>query len=179
MSENTAALAGIDRNEMESHVKNLLVENKLFVWPVDLINLATIFGIRIVNATFKDGGTSGLINKSAGRVTIFVKENSDPFSKRLTIAHQLAHFFLHMKEEDCTYEDQRIDMFHQAEARNGIGESGDRIEAEANYFATALLMPRDLVAAALKKNIPLYEMARDFNVSEGAMAYRVSALIGT
>jgi IrrE N-terminal-like domain len=64
--------------------------------------------------------------------------------QRFSIAHELGHYFLpgHL---DAVFGDDNI---HESHA--GF-DSGERYELEADHFAAALLMPREMFSAALRR----------------------------
>ncbi len=116
---------------------------------------------------------SGLLLLAEDRVYIdAVEAERSPGRRRFTIAHELGHWHLHRDQGDshfCRPED--------------IGGSRDelyelrRLEAEANRFAAALLMPETAVrreAARLRLSVPA--LARQFGVSALAMQVRLETL---
>jgi IrrE N-terminal-like domain len=68
----------------------------------------------------------------------------NPGFERFSVAHELGHFFLpgHI---DAVLADGDIHESHAGFA------SGDRYELEADHFAAALLMPRQMFSAALRR----------------------------
>jgi Zn-dependent peptidase ImmA (M78 family) len=117
-----------------------------------------------------------MIAKRGNDVTLLVNESDPPYRKRFTIAHELGHHFLHLMS-DGDFVDTKIDLFRDTES---TGEESSieqrRPEIQANQFASALLMPPELVREAFKNTHDLSELARIFNVSEAAMGFRLSRL---
>lgn len=93
--------------------------------------------------------------------------------KRFTIAHELAHYILHRKEDDEIF------------AHRDAGASGP-MESEANLFAANVLMPRELVIDALEnlqlevrystESMKVNHIAREFVVSPDAARVRLRQL---
>lgn len=166
------------RKEIEDEAKKILLAHGLYSIPVDPVVVANKYGIRANNAVFSDEGIAGLTAKRGGELLLLVNQNDHPFRKRFTIAHELAHHFLHLfDEEDEEIVHNKIDLFRFAEPAKGRPFSKRRMmEIEANRFAAALLMPEALVREQWKKTPSIVEMARIFNVSEEAMGYRLDEL---
>jgi len=72
------------------------------------------------------------------------RTSDNPGFERFSVAHELGHFFLpgHI---DAVLADSDIHESHAGFA------SGDRYELEADHFAAALLMPRQMFSAALRR----------------------------
>jgi Zn-dependent peptidase ImmA (M78 family) len=102
-----------------------------------------------------------------------------PNRQRFTLAHELAHIQLHRHELERAVHVDRGSLRRDELAAAGI----DPIEIEANTFASELLMPTDLLVAALKgRSVDLEDdeavaaLAKRFKVSEAAMRYRLNSL---
>jgi hypothetical protein len=92
-----------------------------------------------------------------------------PGRRRFTIAHELGHWYLHA--------DQSSDGQYQRFCRSPDLRSTRSDEGEANEFASALLMPEELLTEAAEKlqmNVPL--LAKRFDVSVPAMRLRLVTL---
>ncbi|WP_077930992.1 ImmA/IrrE family metallo-endopeptidase [Acetobacter persici] len=122
-----------------------------------------------VGASFEDNDASGtlFINKN-GSFSISIPDHTSIERDRFTIAHEIGHYILHYifneeyKNEECY-------------TANRSGSS--RIEWEANWFASELLMPEKEFRAAyddLNKN--LYEISKKFGTSELACSVRAKSL---
>jgi len=119
------------------------------------------------------GPLSGLLLPASDRIYVdAVEAQRSPGRRRFTIAHELGHWYLHRAGGDarfCRSEDVGGSAAELRAAR--------RIEAEANRFAAALLMPESLVrrdAPACRYSVPA--LARRFGVSVAAMQVRLEAL---
>lgn len=124
---------------------------------------------------------SGLIiyNKKDDRFWIFIEESVHPNRKRFTFAHELWHFFLHselLKEKNKVFIDTEKSYAFFKLPDIKVKEEDKPLEAEANYFAAELLMPKDVVKDAFNKigNIDILSII--FKVSKEAMKNRLSNL---
>lgn len=160
----------LHQSEIEQRAKEILRQHGLLSVPVDPVTLANREGIKVSNAIFADEGVSGMVAKRANDVAFYINQNDAPFRKRFTIAHELGHHFLHLIG-DGEFVDTKVDLFRDSEST-----PGKTVEVQANQFAAALLMPADLVKEAYQETRELSELARQFKVSEEAMAIRLARL---
>jgi len=93
---------------------------------------------------------------------IALPKYTSPRRDRFTIAHELGHYFLHASQGE------RPLIAHRA----GTG----RKEWEANWFAAALLMPREAFETAARRNPSPIALAKQFGVSRRAAEVRQEAL---
>jgi hypothetical protein len=93
---------------------------------------------------------------------ILLPRYTSPVRDRFTIGHELGHYFLHSRQGELP-----IKAF-----RSGSG----RIEWEANWFAAALLMPRDAFHSAWRRSRDIGVIARQFGVSREAAEVRKDVL---
>lgn len=110
-------------------------------------------------------------NKAAGSILVAAKRSGK--RRRYSIAHELGHFLIptHMPDAahgfECSLDDLHLLDVREADRRR-------RIEAEANRFAAALLMPipRIRMACASKRPsiVEIVKLADEFDVSKEAMA---------
>lgn len=149
--------------------------------PVDVNVVAQSLGLQIV---FNDLGESisGLLVTHSGNSSICVRESDPLVRQRFTIAHEIGHFVLrHQFEDDGQV---HVDEGWKVTARSSAHVAGaDPKEVEANQFAAALLMPSDLLQQRARRfgerqlqEEHVSELAREFKVSEQAMALRLAAL---
>ena len=165
--------AGLSADQIENEAKRILQLHHLFSVPVDPVTLANEAGIKVHNAKFAEEGVSGAIAKRGSAISILVNQADAPFRKRFTIAHELGHHFLHLKG-DGDFVDTEVDFFRDAESPTDSVHR--RAEIEANRFAAALLMPRELLQQEFALDRSVSRLARRFNVSEEAMGYRLGKL---
>jgi Zn-dependent peptidase ImmA (M78 family) len=165
--------AGLSRDQVESRAAEILHAHGLNSIPIDPVELANREGIKVHNAKFSEPNIAGLIAKRGTASSVLVENDDSPYRKRFTIAHELAHYFLHLKS-DGEFVDTPTDL--QRASSNPEGASPCRIEVEANQFAAALLMPAELVKQVFPSVRSVEELARLFRVSREAMAIRLGTL---
>ncbi len=95
--------------------------------------------------------------------TITYREDEPDEEKLYTIAHELGHYFLHITDENGHPKEIYIDS---PLYRRGVSSEED----EANEFASALLMPKDVFNSYIDNNkvnnkIDINTVAKHFNVS--------------
>ena len=110
-------------------------------------------------------------NKASG--SIFLAKGRPATRHRFSIGHELGHFLIptHMPRPDelfqCSLADLHLVDAHEKNRRN-------RIEAEANRFAAALLMPPVRLRRAMTSRQPhlgeICDLATQFGMSKEAMA---------
>lgn len=86
---------------------------------------------------------------------------TSPRRDKFTVAHELGHYFLHSNQGETPI----------VAYRKGTG----RLEWEANWFAAALLMPREIFIHAAQ-TMDEYELANKFGVSPDAARVRKESL---
>lgn len=166
----------------EKRAEELLERFGIDSYPVDVVAIAELLGIKVV-ANDMDGAVSGFLRSKNGITVIGVNEKNHIKRQRFTIAHEIGHFALHLDESSSTF----IDKSSTSAVFNRDNESSKGIhdiEIQANAFAAALIMPEKLVRDSLKKYLIRYssiediawKMAKDFNVSEQAMTLRLVKL---
>jgi len=148
--------------------------------PTPVEKIAKALGAQIRFAPF-DNELSGMIHIKDGVPIIGVNSLHHPNRQRFTIAHELGHLDLH---SDMITSSVHVDKAFPALMRDENSSTGtEKIEIEANQFASALLMPRALIDEALARRPqfdiedegPLEEMARTFRVSQQALLYRIGS----
>jgi len=119
-----------------------------------------------------------IYDEESNEFTIIINGNKPETRQAFTIAHELGHYFLHadiLKSEklivdgDDYLENKRV-LYRLDEAKR------NQIEIEANNFAAAILMPRDLVLDAWERLEDIQECAKVFGVSAIAMTIRLERL---
>ena len=163
--------------ELDTIASDYLKKHGLYRIPVDPVRIANIEGIKVNNAVFSDESLSGLIAKRGPNISILINQSEPPYRKRFTIAHELSHHFLHLQDaEDGEFIDSTIDLFRDPSLTPSEWDQARLNEVEANRFAAALLMPKELVQRYYSENLSLEELARIFNVSSEAMGIRLNTL---
>lgn len=114
-------------------------------FALDLVNFAKQYDFSVFSASLKDESGIVLISREPlkqfknKKKVIVVNANDSALRQRFTIAHELAHYFLHLTDEERNY----------VAFRDCRDTPKDGKEAEADYFASNLLMPENKVRAAL------------------------------
>ena len=149
-----------------------LIKSLLNRVPVPIGEVAAALSIDVVSLTLPVE-ISGLIKKMSPDVEeyqIQINNTDAPVRQRFTVAHEIAHYFLHKSHIDS----------------DGITDSilyrsklSDKKEAEANRLAAAMLLPWNEVQAwhherygCAPKAEFLDEIAKAFRVSSLAVGFR-------
>jgi hypothetical protein len=100
-----------------------------------------------------------------GNFVVNIPTHTSDRRDRFTIAHELAHYFLHYR-------------YPNLEGRQTFGRGGrNRAETEANVFASSLLMPEaEFMQAFRELNGDEWRLARRFDVSPAAAGVRAQVL---
>ena len=118
---------------------------------------------------------SGLLLPDEGRIYVDATEAArSPGRRRFTVAHELGHWHLHRHGKGAHTRFCRPEDIGGARDELRLSRA---IEAEANRFAAALLMPESTlrrVAPELRFSVPA--LARQFGVSAIAMQVRLEVL---
>jgi Zn-dependent peptidase ImmA (M78 family) len=146
--------------------------------PVDAIAKAK--GVSIQLLPLEDE-LSGMIFLKDGAPIVVVNSLHSTNRRRFTIAHELGHFELHMREIG---QEVHVDKKYFVMARDGKSSRGfDSKEIEANRFATELLVPRHFLTRELRGRVVDFEdeelvseLARTFEVSSQMMSIRIGEL---
>lgn len=161
--------------------------------PIDVDEIARLLKIRVVDRIYPNNpDIVGQIFFTPNREPIIelnVAQNSYAPRRRFTLAHEIGHFCLHARQGEPCFVDTRERMSRKE-------TFWDAHESQANSFAAALLMPRDLIFSEGKSIIDEFSrpdqstgatrnisaedfidaMARKFNVSNVSMEYRLRNL---
>lgn len=169
-----------DKQTIELLARDVLESHDIVNLPVDPVFIANRLGIKVYEESFNtyngDKVSGAIVKYEDGSIEILVNENDTHERQRFTIAHELGHYFLHLKDAP-KYE--RVDMHRATGYSTNIPQ-----EVEANNFAAALLMDRNTV---MKKFLIAKEfglssidcityLANQFSVSKQAMEYRIRNL---
>jgi len=160
---------------IDARASALLRKFDLFTVPVDLQAVATHLGAKVVFDDLDDD-VSGFLLREKGISTIAVNKQHHPNRRRFTLAHECGHLFLHADKGDRLWLDKTLFF------RDGSSSTGEQFaEVEANQFAAGLLMPEELILAALDggrriAEIDIARLTMRFEVSERAMTVRLMSL---
>ena len=164
------------KSEIEKKAQEILKDHNLLRFPVDPLKVAHALNIKVMNAKFSDPSISGVVSKRGDEVSILLDYDDIPARKRFSIAHEIGHYVLHMEAADDYEIVDNEDNFRTITHDFDNWDDDRRMEWEANIFAAALLMDEELVRKEwnLEKDIKI--LAWKFQVSESAMAVRLSSL---
>ena len=175
-TQTQAPIRFMSRREIEGKARDVLRQHGLLTVPINPVTLAQREGIAVNNAKFSDDNLSGMIAKRGKNMTILVNRDDTPNRKRFTIAHELAHHFLHLAG-DGEYVDGEADLFREnLEEDSEDSPSERRAEIQANIFAAALLMPEESIRVYWERTGSVSAMAAAFGVSQEALGYRLARL---
>lgn len=163
--------------DIEKKAQEILRDHNLVEIPVDPLKVARAMNIKVMNAKFSEPDKSGAIVKRQNTISIYVNYDDPPHRKRFTIAHEIGHLLLHMSAAN-DYEEivDTEDNFRSTDIIEHGWSEERKMEWEANIFAAALLMDGEMIKKEWKNENDLRMMAWKFQVSESAMAIRLSNL---
>ena len=163
---------------INSNVNAILRGCQDMTLPIDIEKIAKARGVEIVPFPMTDG-VSGMLAIQEGKATIGYNQSEGKLRSRFTIAHELGHYELH-KDKSHLFVDKQFIYRSQS---SGDTPDNKVMEQEANYFASAILMPTSLLRREIDKiDIDLRseeaidKLARIFQVSPTAMTVRISSL---
>lgn len=168
---------------IESEAQRILDSQRINTLPIPVEEIAKKAGINVF--PFDLGpDVSGVLHITNGVANIGYNPSESKVRQRYTLAHELGHFILHVKDgKDKVFVDNenyfQLKMFRSAKPK--LSSTDYKNEQEANAFAAALLMPQEI----LKKELQDYsgfdfsdssmitDLAKKFEVSTQAMSYRI------
>jgi Zn-dependent peptidase ImmA (M78 family) len=142
--------------------------------PVNVERIARAKGVKVEFAPFDDE-LSGMAFIKDGVPAIGINSLHHPNRQRFTLAHELAHILLHSTELE-----KAVHVDKGSLRRDRVSATGtDMLEIAANAFAAELLMPEELLSAALDEKLDLEDpkvletLANKFRVSITALQHRL------
>ena len=162
------------RRSAEAAAHDVLERWQIAELPTPVERIAELEGATIVRRPAEEA-QSGFLYRDGVNKIIGVNSSTSLTRQRFTIAHEIGHLNLH--RIDGLIVDQQVD---RRDKRASLGT--DEREIDANTFAAALLMPRDLVIDQVRRasRRPSYRperltsaLAKIFDVSTEAMGYRL------
>jgi Zn-dependent peptidase ImmA (M78 family) len=160
--------------------QRLLAELRISKGPVPVERVAKHIDALVRNIALDDE-ISGMVFIKNDQAVIGVNSLHHPNRQRFTIAHEIGHLVMHSAHLAGSV---HVDKSYRVLMRDTKSSHGvDLMEVQANQFAAELLMPRKLIALAVKDQpIDLEDeesidaLATEFKVSKQAMTYRLSSL---
>ena len=142
--------------------------------PVNVERIARSLGVKVEFAPFDDE-LSGMAFFKDDVPAIGINSLHHPNRQRFTLAHELAHIVLHPTDLK-----KAVHVDKGSLRRDRVSAEGtDMLEIEANAFAAELLMPEELLSAALDEKLDLEDpqvleaLANKFRVSMTALQHRL------
>jgi Zn-dependent peptidase ImmA (M78 family) len=160
---------------IDERAAKLLRDLDLLAIPVDVGAVAERLGAQVVFENLEDD-VSGFLLRDKSAITIAINQHHHPNRQRFTLAHECGHLFLHADQGDRLWLDKAYFF------RDSSSSKGERLaEIQANQFAAGLLMPEELIGAALLGTrtigeVEMLGLATRFEVSERAMTLRLLSL---
>jgi Zn-dependent peptidase ImmA (M78 family) len=169
----------MNSEQIETRAERVLRETETYRVPVQIEVVAHRLKLTTEAAAFKED-VSGMLVVEDDRGAIGYNSTHAPVRQRFTIAHEIAHFVLHLKKnrKSQVFIDRHVFRRDETSATGSDSE-----EIEANRFGAALLMPAILV----RKEIRMHDLdlddedaisllAKRFQVSTAAMTHRLTTL---
>ncbi len=169
----------MSQRKVEELADNVRRDCSIFKAPIPINDVAKMQGLAIQAFDFGDD-VSGVLVVKDGKGTIGYNPQESIVRKRFTIAHELGHFLLHGNINEVLFVDKNFKV-HFRDQASSTGEL--RKEREANAFAAAILMPREMLIETINQygldltdENAIKELAKKFKVSSTAMTFRISNL---
>lgn len=171
---------------IEKRAEKILRDSDALSVPVDLQRICDHLSVKVHYEELEDK-VSGVLMIKGGDRHALINDKHHPNRQRFSLAHELGHLVLHDCREDRLFIDTTMRMYQR------VGASSDEAytnsdslttpaeEREANLFASALLMPEDLIHVeaehlSLEEETDVALLARTFSVSDQAMSIRLQKL---
>jgi Zn-dependent peptidase ImmA (M78 family) len=178
-TSNTGAL-------IETRAEECLRNAKAFSVPVNLERVCDSLDVEVHYEQLEDK-VSGVLMIKGGEKHALINAKHHPNRRRFSLAHELGHLVLHDCREDRLFIDTSLRVYQRVGAPsdetygNADSLTTPMEEREANLFASALLMPEDLVRSQaldldLEEEGDVAFLARMFSVSDQAMFIRLQQL---
>ncbi|MFT4967264.1 MAG: Zn-dependent peptidase ImmA (M78 family) [Candidatus Deianiraeaceae bacterium] len=147
--------------------------------PFRIVEFSNALGIKIFLDDLPDNISGKIEKNDAGDFTIYLNNKHSNTRHIFTIAHELGHYFRHQEyfETHNSIEEPLYNTF-QKDRLDDNTEQKTR-EREANEFAAELLMPSGTIKEKWTEfHFSITKMAKYFNVSEIAIAFRIKNTVG-
>lgn len=176
----------IERAQIEQRAKAVLNNAGAYDVPIDLAKVAHSLSVAVHYDPLEDKISGVLMVKGEERHAL-INGTHHSNRQRFSLAHELGHLVLHDADGDRLFIDtnmrvyQRVGASTDAAYNQPDSPTKPHEEREANQFASALLMPEDLVRSEaqsldLLDEYDVAHLARRFGVSDQAMSIRLQQL---
>lgn len=164
-------LERIKIRDIEAEAADVLTgffDSNEYTFPIPIEDIAESQGLAIQYGKFSEDDVSGILRRNNGQGQVYVSSDEPRYRQVFTIAHELGHFLLHAntKPEEVLYRKDTITLTRE-----------DRqIESEANWFAAAMLMPKEKFTKYWNVTHDESLLADYFGVSPTAIRLRIKNL---
>jgi Zn-dependent peptidase ImmA (M78 family) len=175
-------MPNLPRQSVEARASKLLTSMGIQEIPVPVEKIAKSLGARVRFSPLDDE-LSGFVFIKDGVPIIGVNSLHHQNRQRFTIAHEIAHLYLHPNyiTSEVHVDKKFAEPVLKRDASSATGN--ERLEVEANQFAAALLMPTDILNELLEESpidiedeSSIEAWSKEFNVSKAALQYRIRNL---
>ena len=167
----------MSKADIAKQASDLLNAHGLMHAPVDIETAAKKLGVNVSYQQLEDA-YSGMLVLKGGAAHIIINDGHHPNRQRFTLAHELGHFLLHVKNStDRLFIDTKFSRSGPASSpsyRSADSSTTYAEEREANLFAEALLVPEQLLKKCIKEKQIDVQMIDEFDVSLLASLFAVS-----
>lgn len=166
-------------NQIEKKALELLVKTDSLNAPIPIKEIIKSLDIKLSPYDLGED-VSGVLVIDNQNYKIGYNSTESHVRQRFTLAHELGHFILHKNKAQEVFVDNVTYMFRKANTRT----KDYKIEMEANQFAAAILMPKQLLELEIDKlsgsilsdHDLISSLSKIFKVSQIAMTYRLNNL---
>lgn len=165
----------------EQKAIEVLTKFKVTAAPIPILDIVKRLEIHLIPYDLSED-VSGILIIDDKLGTIGYNPTNSKVRQRFTIAHELGHYLLHNDSKSEVFIDRDFIVKYRSEKKYTVTEI--RQEQEANAFAAAILMPKEIIQAELARadyqdlseNDFIETLSKVFEVSIPAMTYRLSNL---
>ncbi|HEX5797396.1 MAG TPA: ImmA/IrrE family metallo-endopeptidase [Candidatus Saccharimonadales bacterium] len=166
-----AILSINDQRRIDSILEDIKIKTGFSYPENNLLDLAKLEDIKVYETDLSVLGPniSGVIEYDDDdkkiNPKIFINKNISSNRKVFTLAHELAHHFLHKGRK------LRIDTLDYSK-----NDQDTKEETEANYFAASLLVPANLLQKKINEGYSIEKLSEYFSVSVPVIKNRIKWL---
>jgi len=169
-----------NKRAAQAAAEKVLADYNIQAAPVPVDRIAKQMGAQLRFSPL-DQELSGMIFIKDGVPIIGVNSLHHPNRQRFTIAHEIGHLVLHRQALiSAVHVDKDFKLFRGPKT----AEISEPMEVAANYFGSALLVPKAFIDPFLDElhvdmddEKPLEELAQKFRVSKQVLTYRIQNLM--